>query len=186
MATLLYPLQVTLEAARSRRNSTGTLCLLRNDCETAPALEHHELLGSCTWKGDWQELLGFRYWQLKSASLTADTLGWALPSKAFSEAWLRAARLAASHCMGAFVCYEQVVTSRLHGHILAALLGVPSVLLDNSYGKNAAYFGEWHGPLVTTGSAVLHLGTARGADETGPPARSATDPRPADRCTTIG
>ena len=36
-----------------------------------------------------------------------------------------------------------VVTDRLHGHILALLLGVPHVLLNNSYGKNRDFFETW-------------------------------------------
>ncbi|MCB9901539.1 MAG: polysaccharide pyruvyl transferase family protein [Planctomycetota bacterium] len=36
-----------------------------------------------------------------------------------------------------------VVTDRLHGHILATLLGIPHVFLDNSYGKNATFHRAW-------------------------------------------
>lgn len=36
-----------------------------------------------------------------------------------------------------------VVTDRLHGHILATLLGIPHVVLDNSYGKNASFHRAW-------------------------------------------
>ena len=36
-----------------------------------------------------------------------------------------------------------VVTDRLHGHILALLLGIPNVLLDNSYGKCRAVWETW-------------------------------------------
>ncbi len=36
-----------------------------------------------------------------------------------------------------------VVTDRLHGHILAFLLGVPHVLLNNSYGKNRDFYETW-------------------------------------------
>ncbi|WP_322963419.1 polysaccharide pyruvyl transferase family protein [Sphingomonas fuzhouensis] len=45
---------------------------------------------------------------------------------------------------------EQVVTDRLHGHILSLLLGIPHVVLDNDYGKVAAYIAAWtgDGPLV--------------------------------------
>jgi exopolysaccharide biosynthesis predicted pyruvyltransferase EpsI len=38
---------------------------------------------------------------------------------------------------------EVLITDRLHGHILASLLGVPNVLLDNSYGKLRAYYDSW-------------------------------------------
>jgi len=36
-----------------------------------------------------------------------------------------------------------VVTDRLHGHILCLLLGIPHVLLENSYGKLAAFTETW-------------------------------------------
>jgi len=36
-----------------------------------------------------------------------------------------------------------VVTDRLHGHILALLLGQPHVLLDNSYGKLKSFVQSW-------------------------------------------
>jgi hypothetical protein len=38
---------------------------------------------------------------------------------------------------------RHVVTDRLHGHILAVMLGKPHVLHDNSYGKNAAFCATW-------------------------------------------
>ncbi|GGB40865.1 exopolysaccharide biosynthesis protein [Sphingomonas metalli] len=45
---------------------------------------------------------------------------------------------------------ERIVTDRLHAHILALLLGIPHHVLDNSYGKLAAYLDSWTGgsPLV--------------------------------------
>ena len=36
-----------------------------------------------------------------------------------------------------------VVTDRLHAHILCVLLGVPHVLLDNSYGKVRGFYEAW-------------------------------------------
>ncbi len=39
-----------------------------------------------------------------------------------------------------------VITDRLHGHILCTLAGIPHVLIDNSYGKNLAYFEAWSRP----------------------------------------
>ncbi len=43
-----------------------------------------------------------------------------------------------------------VVTDRLHGHILCLLIGIPHVLLDNSYGKNRGFYEAWtrDSPLV--------------------------------------
>jgi pyruvyl transferase EpsO len=51
-----------------------------------------------------------------------------------------------------------VVTDRLHGHVLALLLGIPHVLLDNSYGKVRGCFDTW-----TAGAP--QVGWAGSADE---------------------
>ncbi len=49
-----------------------------------------------------------------------------------------------------------IVTDRLHGHILADLLGIPHVALDNEYGKIAAYLDAWPAPeaIVTTATTM--------------------------------
>ena len=39
--------------------------------------------------------------------------------------------------------YPAIVTNRLHGHILCVLLGIPHVLLPNSYYKNEAFYRTW-------------------------------------------
>jgi exopolysaccharide biosynthesis predicted pyruvyltransferase EpsI len=38
---------------------------------------------------------------------------------------------------------QVVVTDRLHGHILSLLLGIPHILLDNSYGKVRSFYETW-------------------------------------------
>jgi pyruvyl transferase EpsO len=37
----------------------------------------------------------------------------------------------------------KVITDRLHGHILSTLLGIPHVILDNSYGKLSSFYRQW-------------------------------------------
>jgi pyruvyl transferase EpsO len=49
--------------------------------------------------------------------------------------------------------YELVVSTRLHGHILCLLLGIPNVLVDNSYGKNRTFFDAWTCDFPGTGFA---------------------------------
>jgi pyruvyl transferase EpsO len=39
--------------------------------------------------------------------------------------------------------YNRLVTNRLHGMILGALLELPVTFEDNSYGKLSRYYGEW-------------------------------------------
>lgn len=43
-----------------------------------------------------------------------------------------------------------VVTDRLHAHIICMMLGIPHVVIDNSYGKLGEFIGCWHegDPLV--------------------------------------
>ena len=47
---------------------------------------------------------------------------------------------------------EVVVTDRLHGHILALLLGIPHYVSDNSYGKVRGFHEAWTG-----GSKLTHF-----------------------------
>lgn len=49
-----------------------------------------------------------------------------------------------------------VVTDRLHAHILALLLGIPHVVLDNSYGKIRRFHDAW-----TTGSTLTAFAETR-------------------------
>ena len=45
-----------------------------------------------------------------------------------------------------------MVTDRLHGHVLAWLSGIPSVVMDNSYGKVSGVI-----ELTTASSSLTHL-----------------------------
>lgn len=39
--------------------------------------------------------------------------------------------------------FDLVISTRLHGAIMALLLGIPTILIDNSYGKNSTYYETW-------------------------------------------
>jgi exopolysaccharide biosynthesis protein PssK len=64
---------------------------------------------------------------------------WALLAWTFqplAESWLRRGmRLVRSA--------EVIVTDRMHAHILAIMLGLPHVVLDNTYGKTRSTFETW-------------------------------------------
>jgi pyruvyl transferase EpsO len=64
--------------------------------------------------------------------------------------------------------YDLVVSTRLHGHILSLLLGIPNVLVDNSYGKNRTFFDAWTrefpGTAFAEDAAALRLAVARLVD----------------------
>jgi len=38
---------------------------------------------------------------------------------------------------------QVVITDRLHGHIMSVLMGIPHVVLDNSYGKIRSFYDTW-------------------------------------------
>ena len=45
---------------------------------------------------------------------------------------------------------HQVITDRLHAHILCLLMGIPHVVVDNNYGKLGSFLEAWtkHAPGV--------------------------------------
>jgi len=45
--------------------------------------------------------------------------------------------------IGMFARHNLIITDRLHGHILAVLMDMPTLVLDNSYGKNSRYASVW-------------------------------------------
>jgi exopolysaccharide biosynthesis predicted pyruvyltransferase EpsI len=51
-----------------------------------------------------------------------------------------------------------VITDRLHAHILCTMLGIPHVVLDNSYGKVGSFIEAWtsNQPLVRRARDPLH------------------------------
>ncbi|TIX51239.1 polysaccharide pyruvyl transferase family protein [Alteraurantiacibacter aquimixticola] len=67
---------------------------------------------------------------------------------------------------------RHVVTDRLHSHILCAMMGIPHVVLDNSYGKVSGYRNCWHGDLdiaVLAGSAAEIPQALKALDALGEP-----------------
>jgi len=48
---------------------------------------------------------------------------------------------------------KMVITDRLHGHILAFLMGLPHCVLDNSYGKTSSFMAAWNTKVAHTYTA---------------------------------
>lgn len=78
--------------------------------------------------------------------------------------WRRFARRLTDKAIRKYAGSGRVVTSRLHGHILACLMNKPNVLLDNSYGKNGRYYREWTRD-VESATAVLPRPPGSGEEE---------------------
>ncbi len=137
MASWLHPWQRGPAGPASGEASAGTLYLLRRDMELRRGQETPDC--GPGWHGDWRDLLGHRYWRLRLLKAA----GVVLPAGTMAALSRREAERAVALCVSHFRAHERVVSSRLHGFLLACLLGIPGVLLDNSYGKNHAYYQTW-------------------------------------------
>ena len=120
-----------------------TLWMLRRDVEKAEVPERFR-----TTVGrpiDWEDLCsdGDRRaaWRLVKADQVNARLGF----KAFptDRNWYTYTDALVARVNARIMTYDRVVTSRMHGHILACLLGMKTTLLDNSYGKNSTYYQAW-------------------------------------------
>lgn len=140
MAAFLFPVADVLRCEVPTVPRRDVLHFIRRDRERTAA-------GPVPQGMDWDDIdPGHRLFVL-GAIATGYLFGRMIPAGFAGRFWLdfcrgrviRAARLVADH--------RQVVTNRMHCHILACLLGVPSVLFDNSYGKCSAYYRAWHAEL---------------------------------------
>jgi pyruvyl transferase EpsO len=132
LAHALYPL-----ATVPGRAGRGELILWRRDSERQSCAEIDERQSA-----DWEDLVDAglrrrRRWvrRLLRRDGWRSRLGYRLWSGAERELIARAQRL--------YLAHERVATSRLHGHLLACLLDLPSRVYDNSYGKVGGYAAEW-------------------------------------------
>jgi len=57
------------------------------------------------------------------------------------------------NCLRLLSTSDVVVTDRLHGHILSTLMGVPNVVLADSYGKVRNYYETWSREIPLTAFA---------------------------------
>lgn len=139
MAAFLYPLEETTGLKREKPVHRA-ICLARRDIEYAgePPEDLRE-----DWRGDWKDLLGWRVLLIRMFQLN-EKLRMPFPVKRYADLWRKTANYLVRYCASRFSKSEFINTSRLHGHILAALLGIENRLYDNISGKNSSYFNTWH------------------------------------------
>lgn len=142
MAAFLFPIAGVLACDLPAAPRRDVLHFMRRDRERTAGTETTRPRGI-----DWDDIDPQHQLFVLGAIASGYLFGKVIPAGYASRYWLdfcrgrviRAAQLVADH--------RQVVTNRMHCHILASLLGVPSVVLDNSYGKCSAYFRAWHADL---------------------------------------
>ena len=96
---------------------------------------------------DWHETAPLEMYQAWSSLAAVFLFGRILPARWFHRRWERLARRMFVRGVHAIQGAECLVTNRLHAHLLACMVGTPSIVLDNSYGKCSAYFDTWHSDL---------------------------------------
>jgi pyruvyl transferase EpsO len=148
MATFLYPLEKTLGLIEDALLQKRPLYLLRKDREAVESQILPEMDGG--WQGDWRDMLGHRVMAIHAFRLARGLAGNAMVSASYFAAWRWFVEKLVRHCAKYFLQADHVITSRLHGHIFASLLGVPNTILDNNYKKNSHYFNTWHKNLEIT------------------------------------
>jgi pyruvyl transferase EpsO len=142
-AALAPDMAFALGPLRRPAQGSGIVLLARRDIET---------VGTSSQQGsDWPSYSssGLAYPVIRKTSKiggrvakhlpTPGASGWRLLDRAYTM--LARERLAAAvRMVGAG---QVLVTNRLHGHIVAMLMGVPHVLVDNSYGKLRRFHETW-------------------------------------------
>lgn len=145
MAVWLHPLTRTLGVDAGADRCPDRLWLLRRDEETPTGDQPVPNPGE--WVGDWADMLGARALAMRAIKQVSRLVGPVMPAGWFARFWEARARAWTRLCAGRIGGVSHLVTSRLHGHILASLAGTPNTLVDNSYGKNSAYYHAWHREL---------------------------------------
>lgn len=145
MATMLYPIGPGLKTRAHVGRNPKQIALIRADEEQPPelALKFSE---GC-WQGDWADLLGMRRRIISVYQALGHVPAGDRYHQSLEQSWIRVVRTCTSKCVAFFADAEWIASLRLHGHILACLLGIPNDLYDNNYGKNSAYFHTWHREL---------------------------------------
>jgi pyruvyl transferase EpsO len=121
------------------------LHFLRNDSEKIE--NQNELFGKVAKSIDWCDLISYQdeilLKKLKRLIKFNKFFKISRIDNYIFEIWYKHCWELVHRCINEFSAYEKVITSRLHGHILTCLLERNSILLNNSYGKNKAYYELW-------------------------------------------
>lgn len=135
MAHFLHPISRTAPCENKE------LFLLRRDMEASATQDRH---GTAHGSVDWDAFIRKRdYFLIRSCAALHRIAAYCHVPPSFYRSWRRVQLRVVRHVVTEFSRYSYVTSSRLHAHILSTLMGIPNTLIDNSYGKNSAYFEAW-------------------------------------------
>lgn len=115
------------------------LFLLRRDKEKKSTL-HPESNQDVV---DWGTLLTEEDQNLIKKMILRHNSSLSINDPTLAQSWSLLKEKFIERAISLFSQYNEITTSRLHGHILACLMNKRNTLLDNSYGKNSAYYKTW-------------------------------------------
>ena len=133
---------------KEKTSGNNTLYFLRKDIEKSHIeSEIQAKLSDLNNVKDWDDLLlpsdmKFELW-CSRFSVLANKFNLGFVKDKINDMWYRHSMDVITRCQNIFLNYDNIITSRLHGHIFACLLGIPNEVCDNSYGKNSGYYNQW-------------------------------------------
>ncbi|TDQ37651.1 polysaccharide pyruvyl transferase family protein [Aureibacillus halotolerans] len=134
MAHALYP----INRKANDSNASKTLYLMRRDLEKAPAIKG---FNSPNATFDWEDL--FTPFSLFLLKVLYKMHNMNIPNVIKVKSLDLYVRYKVNKAINMYGGHETIITSRLHGHILACLMNKGNQLMDNTYGKNSSYYKLW-------------------------------------------
>lgn len=135
----LYPIKATKSISKE------SLYLIRNDKESSHE-QANILESNKVGVIDWEYLYSSRtitvykiIYKLHSSNISQKII----PQKLLNKMWTSYTNFIIRKAVELFSDHKRIVTSRLHGHILACLMDKENNVIDNSYGKNSSYHRIW-------------------------------------------
>ncbi|WII83773.1 polysaccharide pyruvyl transferase family protein [Klebsiella pasteurii] len=142
--------------AKSTQKNNDTLFFLRVDCEVNSSQSSLSLPEGAIVK-DWQDFVNRKDIYIRKFVGYLFTISNRLDLKFTKNfayyLWRKHCEHLVSRSFIYFSQFDNIITSRMHGHILACLVDVPNKVIDNSYGKNSGYFNQWTNEVIC--SALL-------------------------------
>lgn len=144
MLDMAHYLYGSLESKKNIDNK-GTLFFLRKDKEKVQLPDTLDLNNKSAI--DWDDIVFSDDYKLHKKLKKILKLQKLLPFISFDDyvynEWQKQSQGLINRACELFSKHDRIVTSRLHAHILASLLEIPSIILDNSYKKNSLYYRAW-------------------------------------------